>query len=137
MRKTLLVLGVGLAGVVVGALGATYVGAQAAKMSRTELVRKPLSGVEGKEVVLFVADFPAGVAAGRHGHPGDEAMYVVQGSIVVEPDGGQPIQLKAGQATLNPAKKIHNVKNPSSSEPAKLLNCLVAEKGGALASPAP
>lgn len=136
MRKTLLILGVGLAGVVVGALGATYVGAQgAAQMKRTELLRKPASGIEGKEVVVFVADFPPGAAAGRHGHPGDEASYLLQGALVLEPDGGQPLELKAGQMAFNPAKRIHNVRNPSSSEPAKLLNCMVAEKGQPLATP--
>ncbi len=64
MRKTLLLLGVGLAGIGVGVLVATYVAAQgAAQVTRTELLRKPVSGVEGKEVVVFVADLP--VRAGR------------------------------------------------------------------------
>jgi len=46
MRKTLLFLGVGLAaGIVVGVLGTTYVAAQgAAQVTRTELLRKPVSG---------------------------------------------------------------------------------------------
>ena len=57
MRKALLLLGIGLAGVTVGAMGATYVGAQApAQVTRTELLRKPISGVEGKEVVIFATD---------------------------------------------------------------------------------
>src|SRR6476646_7490381 len=79
MRKTLLLLGVGLAGVVAGALGASYVGAQgAAQVTRTELLRKPISGIEGKEVIVFVADVPPGAVATRHAHPGDEAIYMLQ-----------------------------------------------------------
>ncbi len=138
MRKTLLLLGIGLAGVAVGALGATYVGAQgAAQVTRTELLRKPVSGIEGKEVVVFVADVPPGAVAGRHFHPGDEAIYMLQGALVFEPDGGQPFELKTGQITFNPSKRIHRAKNASSSEPAKVLNCMLAEKGQPLATPVP
>ena len=138
MRKTLLLLGVGLAGVAVGALGATYVGAQGtAQVTRTELLRKSISGIEGKEVVVFVADLPPGAVAGRHAHPGDEAIYMLQGALVFEPDGGQPFELKAGQVTFNPAKHAHKARNSSSSEPAKVLNCMLAEKGQPLTIPAP
>ena len=138
MRKMLLLLGVGLAGVAVGALGATYVGAQgAAQVTRTELLRKPVSGVEGKEVVVFVADVPPGAVAGRHFHPGDEAIYMLQGALVFEPEGGQPFELKASQIAFNPAKQIHKARNASSSEPAKVLNCMLAEKGQPLAIPTP
>jgi hypothetical protein len=65
MKKTLLLLGVGLGGIAVGVLGATYVAAEgAAQVTRTELLRKPVSGVEGKEFVVFVADLPPGAVAG-------------------------------------------------------------------------
>ena len=138
MSKTLLLLGLGLAGVAVGALGATYVGAQATgQVTRTELLRKPISGIEGKEVVVFVADLPPGAVASRHLHPGDEAIYMLQGALVFEPEGGQPFELKAGQITFNPAKHIHKARNTSASEPAKVLNCMLADKGQPLAVPMP
>jgi quercetin dioxygenase-like cupin family protein len=136
MRKTLLLLGVGLAGVIAGALGATYVGAQgAAQVTRTELLRKPISGVDSKEVIVFVADIPPGAVAGRHAHPGDEAIYMLQGALRFQPEGGQPFELKAGEITFNPAKHVHMAKNESSSEPAKVLNCMLAEKGQPLTLP--
>ncbi len=138
MRKTLLLLGVGLAGVAAGALGAAYVGAQGTpQVTRTELLRKPVSGMEGKEVVVFVADLPPGAVAGRHFHPGDEAIYMLQGALVFEPDGSPPFELKASQIAFNPAKHIHKARNASSSEPAKVLNCMLAEKGQPLAVPTP
>jgi quercetin dioxygenase-like cupin family protein len=138
MRKVLLLLGVGLAGVAVGALGARYVGAQGTpQVTRTELLRKPISGIEGKEVVVFVADLPPGAVAGRHLHPGDEAIYMLQGALMFEPEGGQPFELKAGQITFNPAKHMHKARNTSASEPAKVLNCMLADKGQPLAIPMP
>ena len=137
MKKTLLLLVVGLAGAAVGAFGTTYVGAQgAAQVTRTELLRKAISGVEGKEVVVFVADVPPGAVATRHAHPGDEAIYMLQGALTFEPDGGQPFELKAGQITFNPAKHVHMATNVSSSEPAKVLNCMLTEKDQPLTLPA-
>ena len=138
MRKTFLLLGVGLAGVAVGIGGATYVGAQGTpQISRTEILRTPMSGIEGKEIVVFLADVPPGGVADRHYHPGDEAIYMLQGSLVFEPEHEQPFELKAGQIAFNPAKHIHKAKNMSSSETAMILNCMITEKGQPLAILAP
>jgi hypothetical protein len=45
--------------------------------------------------------------------------------------------LKAGEISFNPATHIHQAKNTSASVPAKILNCMIAEKGQPLAIPAP
>ena len=134
MNRKLLLIAVGLLGIAIGAIGATYVSAQGApQITRTEILRKPMSGLEGKEVVVFLADIPPGGVAGHHYHPGDEAIYMLQGSLLFEPDQGQPFELKAGEITFNPAKHAHKAKNTSVSEPAKVLNCMIAEKGQPLA----
>ena len=81
MKRTLLLLGVSFAGVAVGAIGTTYVGAQGTpQITRSEILRKSMSGLEGKEVVVFLADVPPGGVAALHYHPGDEAIYMLQGS---------------------------------------------------------
>jgi quercetin dioxygenase-like cupin family protein len=138
MHKMFLLLGVGLAGVAVGIGGTTYVGAQGTpQITRTEILRQPMSGIDGKEIVVFLADVPPSGVADRHFHPGDEAIYMLQGSLLFEPEHGQPFELKAGEISFNPAKHIHKAKNTSSSETAKVLNCMIAEKGQPLAIPAP
>jgi len=138
MARILSLFGAALAGVVISAGAMTYVSAQnAPRITRTEILREPMSGLEGKEVVVFTADVPAGGVADRHYHPGDEAIYMLQGSLVFTPDHEQPFELKAGEITFNPAKHIHQAKNMSTSEPAKVLNCMIAEKGQPLAIPAP
>ena len=134
--NTLLLGVVGLLGIAIGAVGTTYVSAQgASQITRTEILRKPMSGLEGKEVVVFLADIPPGGVAAHHYHPGDEAIYMLQGSLLFEPDQGQPFELKAGEITFNPAKHAHKAKNTSASEPAKVLNCMIAERGQPLAFP--
>jgi quercetin dioxygenase-like cupin family protein len=138
MARILSLFGAALAGIVIGAGGMTYVSAQnAPQITRTEILRQPMSGLEGKEVVVFTADVPPGGVAERHYHPGDEAIYMLQGSLVFTPDHEQPFELKAGEITFNPAKHIHQAKNMSTSEPAKVLNCMIAEKGQPLAITAP
>jgi quercetin dioxygenase-like cupin family protein len=136
MKRMLLLLGVSFAGVAVGGIGATYVNAQGTpQITRSEILRKPMSGLEGKEVVVFLADVPPGGVAALHYHPGDEAIYMLQGSLLFEPEHEQPFELKAGEITFNPAKHVHKAKNTSSSETAKVLNCMIAEKGQPLAVP--
>ena len=98
MARMLPLFGAALAGVVIGAGAMTYVSAQnAPQITRTEILREPMSGLEGKEVVVFTADVPAGGVADRHYHPGDEAIYMLQGSLVFTPDHEQPFELRAGE----------------------------------------
>ena len=138
MARMLPLFGAALAGMVIGAVGVTQIGAQnAPQITRTEILRKPMSGIEGKEFVVFTADVPPGGVADRHYHPGDEAIYMLQGSLVFTPDHEQPFELKAGDVTFNPAKHIHQAKNTSTSQTAKVLNCMIAENGQPLAIPAP
>ena len=135
MNRTLVLLAVSVVSMALGAIGATYVSAQAPQITRTEILRKPMSGLDNKEVVVFVADVPPGGVAGTHYHPGDEAIYMLQGALRFEPDQEAPFDLKAGQVTFNPAKHVHKATNMSATDPAKVLNCMIAEKGQPLAVP--
>jgi quercetin dioxygenase-like cupin family protein len=45
-----------------------------------------MTGLEGKEVVVFLADVPLGGVAALHYHPGHEAIYMLQGSLLFEPE---------------------------------------------------
>jgi hypothetical protein len=60
---------------------------------------------------------------------------VLEGALILEPDGHDPATLRKGQAGYNPPEHVHNVKNASAAEPAKALAVLVAEKGQPLATP--
>ena len=136
MNRLVLAFGAGLLGIVIGAGGVTYVSAQGTpQITRKEILRKDVSGMEGKEVVVFVADIPPGGVAARHYHPGDEAIYMLGGEFRFVPDHGEPFLLKAGEITFNPAKHVHQGKNESATETAKILNCMLAEKGQPLAMP--
>ena len=111
--------------------------AQDAPIKRTELLRSDLADVVGKETVIYVADVMPGAVGGRHTHYGDEYVYVLEGTLVVTPDGQAPITLRKGDvAHIAPKDGVHAAKNGSNSEAARVLVFIVAEKGKPLAEPA-
>jgi quercetin dioxygenase-like cupin family protein len=109
--------------------------AQQPAFRRTEVQRADLA-VQGREVVQAIAEIPAGVAAGRHTHPGEEVAYVLEGTVLVEVEGQPAVTLKAGQGFIIPAGRIHNATNKSGAG-AKVLATYIVEKGKPLATPAP
>ncbi len=146
MKRTVCMVALILAvGVVVGALGGRLFNAQEANaqqansqqgpVKRTILQRKDIEGMEGKEAILILAEIVPGGVLGRHFHPGPEIGYVIQGTMRLEQDGYPPLTVKAGESFHHPAKIVHDVKNPDTKAPVKVVDCLIAEKGQPLTTP--
>ena len=98
-----------------------------AGIKRTDLQRNDLS-VPGREVVQVRVDIAPGVMFPRHSHPGEEIVYMIEGSLEYRLDGRPPITLNAGDVLFIPAGAIHAVKNLGTSNGAELATYLV-EKG--------
>src|SRR5262249_46679024 len=111
--------------------------AQQAPITRTMLQQKDIEGMPERETVMYVADVVPGGVAGRHYHPRPELGYVLQGSLVLLPGGHPPMALKAGESFHMASKHIHNAKNASATEPAKILVFLIGQKGQPLATLVP
>jgi quercetin dioxygenase-like cupin family protein len=101
--------------------------AQQQGIRRTDLQRHDL-GVPGREVIQTRVELDPGVAFGRHWHPGEEIVYVLEGSLEYEVEGKQPVTLKAGEVLFIPAGTIHAAKNIGSGNGAELATYVV-EKG--------
>src|SRR5687767_15007082 len=113
---------------IVGGGLALYVArAQQQGIRRTDLQRHDLS-VPGREVVQVRVDIAPGAAFGRHSHPGEEIVYVIEGSLEYEVEGKPPVTLKAGEVLFIPAGTIHAAKNVGSANGAELATYVV-EKG--------
>jgi quercetin dioxygenase-like cupin family protein len=120
--------GLAAAAVILGASLAAHVArAQQSGITRTDLQQHDLS-IPGREVVQVRVDFIPGVAFGRHTHPGEEIVYVLEGTLEYEVDGNPPVTLKAGDVLFVPANTIHSAKNVGSGNAAELATYLV-EKG--------
>src|SRR5262245_35213502 len=94
---------------------------------RTDLQRHDLS-VPGREVVQVVVELAPGVVSPKHTHPGEEIIYVLEGSLEYEVEGKPPVTLRAGDVLFIPAGTIHAAKNVGTSNGAELAT-YIAEKG--------
>jgi quercetin dioxygenase-like cupin family protein len=125
MRSTL-IMGVAMV-IIGGALGPDSAQAQQPESKRTELQRHDLSA-PGREVVQVRVDFESGYVLPKHTHPGEEIIYVLEGTLDYHVDGKPPATYKAGDVLLVPAGTIHWVKNVGSGNGAELATYVV-EKG--------
>ncbi|MGZ4533596.1 MAG: cupin domain-containing protein [Mycobacteriaceae bacterium] len=101
--------------------------AQQQEIKRTDLQQHDLS-VPGREVVQARVDIGPAAPFVKHTHPGEEIIYVLEGSLEYQLEGKPPVTLKAGDVLFVPAGTIHAVKNVGSSNAAELATYVV-EKG--------
>src|SRR5262245_8041958 len=104
-------------------------------IKRTVLFRGNLEGVEGKEIVIFIAELAPGAVGSKHYHPGPEFFYVLEGTLAHEPEGGSAHMMKAGDFGSNPNKSVHTIRNPNTTARAKAIDFLISEKGQPLVVP--
>ena len=101
--------------------------AQQPGIKRTDLQRHDLS-VPGREVIQARVELDPGVPFPKHWHPGEEIIYVLEGTWEYTVEGTPPVTLKAGDVLFIPAGTIHSAKNVGSGNGAELATYVV-EKG--------
>lgn len=124
MKMALMMLTAMLIGI---SLASDVAQAQQTGSKRTDLQRYDLSA-PGREVVQVRVDFDPGYESPRHTHPGEEIVYVIEGTLVYDVEGRPPVTLKAGDVLFIPAGTIHAAKNVGSTNGAELATYIV-EKG--------
>ena len=101
--------------------------AQPSGIKRTDLQRHDLSA-PGREAIQVRVDLAPGVAFGKHTHPGEEIIYVLEGSLEYQVGDKPPVTLKAGDVLFIPANTPHSARNPGSVTGSELATYIV-EKG--------
>src|SRR5574341_1965088 len=101
--------------------------AQQPGIKRTELQRHDL-GVRGREVIQVRVELDPGVTFGKHRHPGEEIIYVLEGSWEYQVEGKPPLTLEAGDVLFIPAGAIHAAKNVGSGNGAELATYIVEKE---------
>ena len=130
MKRMNFVVVVLLAGVALAASPA--INAQKPLTSGKVLERTTLKAAPEWEAIAVERDLPAGVESGKHTQMGNEIVYVETGAVILQVQGKPDKTVKAGEAFTTSAGEVHNVKNASSSEPAKAIAFYVAKKGAKL-----
>ena len=119
---------------IVGSSLALYVAhAQQGGVKRTDLQRHNLSA-PGREVIQVRVELAPGVAFGKHWHPGEEIIYMIEGSLQYQIEDKPPVTLKAGEVLFVPARTVHAARNVGSVPGAELATYIV-EKGEPLLVP--
>lgn len=103
------------------------VSAQQSGIKRTDLQQHDLS-IAGHETVQARIDFEPHTAFGKHAHPGEEVIYVLEGLLEYQINDDKPLTLKAGEVLFIPAGVIHSARNNSNAKASELATYIV-EKG--------
>jgi len=101
--------------------------AQQAGTKRTDLQRHDLS-VPGRETIQVRVDIGPGEVAPRHRHPGEEIIYVLEGTLEYEVEGKTPVTLKTGDVFFIPYGIVHSAKNVGSVNAAELATYVVEKR---------
>jgi quercetin dioxygenase-like cupin family protein len=122
---------------VVGAALSLGAAAQDTKPQITRVVfgHHDESDVPTKEIVTGTVTLPPAAEVAFHTHPGDEAGYIVQGSVIWKVRGQPDKTLNAGDSFFNPRGSAHSVVAGDSG--AKVFSAWIVDKGKPMSSPAP
>jgi quercetin dioxygenase-like cupin family protein len=106
-----------------GQSATTAAQAQVPGIERTDLQHYDLS-TPGREMIQNRVAISPEAQPIRHKHPGEEIIYVLEGSLEYQIDGSEPRTYSAGEALTVPAETVHSVHGNGSE-----LATYVVEKG--------
>ena len=132
--KTTLITGVAML-IAASALAPDAARAQQPGSRRSDLQRHDLSA-PGREVVQVRVDFDPGYVSPRHTHPGEEIIYVLEGTLEYHIGDQPPATVGPGDVLFVPAGTVHWVRNAGSGNGAELATYVV-EKGKPLLTVVP
>jgi quercetin dioxygenase-like cupin family protein len=84
--------------------------------------------IPGREVVQQRVDIGPEAPAVKHTHPGEEVIYILEGSLEYQIEGERAKTCSAGDALTVPAGTVHAVRNVGNGDAAELATYVV-EKG--------
>ncbi|HKE96402.1 MAG TPA: cupin domain-containing protein [Povalibacter sp.] len=103
----------------------------------TPLLKKELADVPGKEALMLTVVYPPGSMDHAHRHDAHAFVYVLEGTIVMQLKGGEPVTLTAGQTFYEGPNDVHVVgRNASATQPAKFVVVLFKNRGADAVLPA-
>ena len=95
-----------------------------------EIMSKPLTDLPGKEGLMLAVTYPPGAADEIHRHNAHAFVYVLEGSIVMQLRGAEPVTVNAGETFYEGPNDVHIVgRSASDTKPARFVVFLVKNQG--------
>lgn len=91
------------------------------------LLTKKLEGMDNTEVVVSKVKVPPNSSLPMHWHPGEEFVYVLNGSVTLIQEGEREKIFRKGDVCVVPFKKVHTIR--TESEGVEMLAFRVHEEG--------
>jgi quercetin dioxygenase-like cupin family protein len=130
------ILNIPMAGLVAGLLYTIGSPLSAQQAVVTPLMTKELADVPGREALTLTVEYPPGSSDPVHRHNADALVYVLEGSVVMQVEGGKPVTLTPGQTFYEGPGDVHVVgRNASTTKPARFLVVLLKKKGAPVLVP--
>lgn len=108
----------------------TQAGESSASPAVVDLMTRNLLGASNKEVRMLTVAYLPGGASLPHRHDAQVFVYVLEGAMTMQVDGGAPVTLGPGQTFYEGPHDVHRVSaNASQTEPAKILVVMIKDKG--------
>jgi quercetin dioxygenase-like cupin family protein len=102
----------------------------------TPLLSKDLVGIPGKEAVMVKVEYLPGGASLPHRHDANVLVYVLEGSLIMQAQGKDPVTLKPGDTFSETPTDIHlQSGNASKTQPAKFIAIVIKDKGAPVTRP--
>jgi quercetin dioxygenase-like cupin family protein len=96
----------------------------------TSLLTRHLVEGAARDVEMITVEYEPGGRDPVHRHDAHGFIYVLEGSVVMQVKGGEPVTLGPGDTFYEGPADVHVVgRNASDTDPAKFLVFLVKEEG--------
>lgn len=96
---------------------------------RTILSKTDLAVAPGREAIVLTVDGAPGLVGKKHYHPGDEFIYLAEGTLTLDIAGKGKVTLKKGETLHIPGRVVHQAINPSQDSPFKAVTFGIFERG--------
>ena len=102
-----------------------------------EVLRSALAGTPGAEVIVSDVVIPPNGQVARHYHPGEEFLYLIEGSAIHVEEGKADLPLQAGDSYAIPPRAIHSPKGGPEGARAIVFRVHVAGQPERIEAPLP
>jgi quercetin dioxygenase-like cupin family protein len=94
------------------------------------LMTRDIVGMPNKEAMMITVSYLPGGASLPHRHDAQVFVYVLEGAMTMQIDGGAPVTVGPGETFYEGPDDVHRVSaNASQTEAAKILVFMIKDKG--------